>query len=178
MTTKDEAIQQAMEALRFYADGEHEVTLTTVKDGKPINWVSERERLRQDGYTFYVEGCDGEENFVEDGNRAKAALGALTAALAEQQEPDLSGLRPATQEAIRGWLKDGTFVETIIRTQLQQERELMRYEAQTAQREPLADELVGLLEEVRRCFTRDDDLPDELLPRIDAAIERAHGTKP
>lgn len=41
--------------------------------------------------------------------------------------------------------------------------------------EPLTDELIGLLEEVSRCFTRNDDLPDELLPRIDAAIERAHG---
>jgi hypothetical protein len=31
--------------------------------------------------------------------------------------------------------------------------------------------LVALLDEVRRHFTRDDDLPDDLLPRIDKAIE-------
>ena len=31
-------------------------------------------------------------------------------------------------------------------------------------------ELVGLLDEVRSHFTRDDDLPDDLLPRIDAAL--------
>lgn len=31
-------------------------------------------------------------------------------------------------------------------------------------------ELVGLLYEVRSHFTRDNDLPDELLPRIDAAL--------
>lgn len=28
-----------------------------------------------------------------------------------------------------------------------------------------------LLDEVRCCFTRDDDLPDELLPRIDSLLE-------
>jgi hypothetical protein len=33
---------------------------------------------------------------------------------------------------------------------------------------PLRD----LLEEVRQCFTRDDDLPGDLLPRIDAALDR------
>jgi hypothetical protein len=31
-------------------------------------------------------------------------------------------------------------------------------------------DLVALLDEVRQQFTRDDDLPDDLLPRIDAAI--------
>lgn len=31
-------------------------------------------------------------------------------------------------------------------------------------------ELVGLLDEVRSHFTRDDDLPDDLMPRIDAAL--------
>src|SRR5690606_28086184 len=35
-------------------------------------------------------------------------------------------------------------------------------------------ELVGLLDEVRSHFTRDDDLPDDLLPRIDAAIAAQH----
>lgn len=37
----------------------------------------------------------------------------------------------------------------------------------------LAEELRmmgALLDEVRSCFTRDDDLPDNLLPRIDAAL--------
>lgn len=33
------------------------------------------------------------------------------------------------------------------------------------------EDLASLLNEVRGCFTRDDDLPDELLPRIDAALE-------
>ena len=36
-------------------------------------------------------------------------------------------------------------------------------------------ELVGLLDEVRSHFTRDDDLPDDLLPRIDAALRWVAG---
>ena len=36
-------------------------------------------------------------------------------------------------------------------------------------------ELVGLLDEVRSHFTRDDDLPDDLLPRIDAALAAQPG---
>lgn len=38
------------------------------------------------------------------------------------------------------------------------------------------DELLALLDEVRRNFTRDDDLPDDLLPRIDAAIDKSTGS--
>jgi hypothetical protein len=38
------------------------------------------------------------------------------------------------------------------------------------------DELLSLLSDVSACFTRDDDLPDNLLPRIDAAIKKAEGT--
>jgi hypothetical protein len=36
---------------------------------------------------------------------------------------------------------------------------------------PSREDLIALLNEVRQCFTRDDDLPDDLLPRIDAAID-------
>lgn len=39
-------------------------------------------------------------------------------------------------------------------------------------------ELVGLLVEVRSHFTRDDDLPDDLLPRIDAALAAPPGGEP
>ena len=46
--------------------------------------------------------------------------------------------------------------------------------APCAAQQPAAEgemgELVGLLDEVRSHFTRDDDLPDDLLPRIDAAL--------
>lgn len=37
------------------------------------------------------------------------------------------------------------------------------------------DELLALLTEVAGNFTRDDDLPDNLLPRIDAAIAKSEG---
>lgn len=37
------------------------------------------------------------------------------------------------------------------------------------------DELLALLTEVAGNFTRDDDLPDNLLPRIDAAIDKVEG---
>jgi hypothetical protein len=36
---------------------------------------------------------------------------------------------------------------------------------------PSREDLVSLLDEVRQCFTRDDALPDDLLPRIDTAID-------
>lgn len=41
--------------------------------------------------------------------------------------------------------------------------------------EALAGELTNLLDEVRCSFTRDDDLPNGLLPRIDAAIDAVGG---
>lgn len=34
-----------------------------------------------------------------------------------------------------------------------------------------------LLDEVRSLFTRDDDMPDDLLPRIDAALAAQQGDK-
>lgn len=43
-----------------------------------------------------------------------------------------------------------------------------------AQQHGAVDEVTvlrGLLDEVRSHFTRDDDLPDDLLPRIDAALD-------
>lgn len=40
------------------------------------------------------------------------------------------------------------------------------------ERAPSCDHLIILLSEVSANFTRDDDLPDDLLPRIDAAIKQ------
>lgn len=37
------------------------------------------------------------------------------------------------------------------------------------------DPAMRLLHEVRCCFTRDDDLPDDLLPRIDAVVDAVDG---
>lgn len=39
----------------------------------------------------------------------------------------------------------------------------------------LIAELLTLLDEVRKNFTSDDDLPDNLLPRVDAVIAKAQG---
>jgi len=50
----------------------------------------------------------------------------------QAQEPDLSGLQPQTQERIRGWLADGTFVCRAIGTMQEQEREIMAYAADAA----------------------------------------------
>ena len=44
------------------------------------------------------------------------------------QEPDLLGLKPDTQEAIKGWIADGTFVERAIGVLHEQESENMRLE--------------------------------------------------
>ncbi|MDZ7920721.1 hypothetical protein [Rhodoferax sp.] len=50
------------------------------------------------------------------------------------QEPELSGLKPQTQERIREWLADGTFVSRAIGTMQEQERELIAYETKQAQK--------------------------------------------
>jgi len=54
-----------------------------------------------------------------------------------QQHPDLSHLRPETQEAIRGWIKDGTFFDRAIGAMHDQEKRLMAYE-KAQQQEPVA----------------------------------------
>lgn len=54
-----------------------------------------------------------------------------------QQHPDLSHLRPETQEAIRGWIKDGTFFDRAIGAMHDQEQRLMAYE-KAQQQEPVA----------------------------------------
>lgn len=50
-------------------------------------------------------------------------------------------------------------------------RQINRQEELEAQR----DDLLALLKEVAGNFTQDDDLPDNLLPRIDAAIAKVEG---
>ena len=63
---------------------------------------------------------------------------------AQQQEPDFSGLKPSTQEVIKGWIEDGTFIKRAIGAMQEQEAENMRLEKmvkdQPAQQEPLTDE--------------------------------------
>jgi hypothetical protein len=47
----------------------------------------------------------------------------------------------------------------------------LAYAAPVPAEAPRRDDLLKLLDEVRQCFTRDDDLPNDLLPRIDAALD-------
>lgn len=84
----------------------------------------------------------------------------ISAALGEIQEMwDFARLRGGTARLMRGWSDALSAVE----------HGLAAVEPRTVQAEP--EEGVALLDEVRRAFTRDDDLPDELLPRIDTYIE-------
>lgn len=53
---------------------------------------------------------------------------ALYAAPPVQQEVDLSGLKPATQEVVKGWIADGTFIKRAICAMQEQEAENMRLE--------------------------------------------------
>lgn len=69
-----------------------------------------------------------------------AAINALAEQPARQREPDLSGLKPSTQEVIKGWIEDGTFIERAIGAMQEQEAENMRLEKMAApvQQEPVA----------------------------------------
>ncbi len=70
---------------------------------------------------------------VED--TIREALAEQPAQQPAQQHPDLSHLRPETQEAFRGWLKDGTFVERAMGVMMDQERQLRAYK-KAQQQEP------------------------------------------
>ena len=79
--------QQALEALRFYAEESHHLTLTGFKNGKRIDWDQERDRLEKAGYRFSHENHNSTEEYVEDGRRAQDALNNLEEALSQQAEP-------------------------------------------------------------------------------------------
>jgi len=84
------------------------------------------------------------EYHMESSSFAKRVDDIFKEALAQpQQEPDLSGLKPSTQEVIKGWIEDGTFIERAIGAMQEQEAENMRLEKmaapQPAQRKPLTD---------------------------------------
>ena len=81
-------VEQALEALRFYAEESHHLTLTGFKNGKRIDWDQERDRLEKAGYRFAHENHNSTEAYVEDGRRARDALNNLEEALAQQAEPE------------------------------------------------------------------------------------------
>lgn len=105
ITIDRKLMEFALEALRFYADNCHEVTLTGFKDGQRIDWKSERARLEKSCYSLSHESYNGHENFVEDGSRAQDALDALEAALAEPAQPE-TPRRKGLAQALRG-MADG-----------------------------------------------------------------------
>ena len=81
--------QQAGEVVRaaieFYANGDHIVDL----HGQ-IDWTTERDRMRERGFSMVCEGYNGIEVFVEDGRMAQAALAHINATPtppAQQGEP-------------------------------------------------------------------------------------------
>jgi len=82
-----ELIEAARVALEFYANGEHEITLTGFKDGKRIDWGAEHRALEVRGFAFRGENYNSTENFVETGQKARNALAAIDAALAAAEQP-------------------------------------------------------------------------------------------
>jgi len=56
----------------------------------------------------------------------------------EQAEPDLSNLQTTTQEKVRKWIADGTFIERAIGVMTDQEKEIVRLEKEQEQAEPAA----------------------------------------
>lgn len=73
-------------------------------------------------------------------------------------EPDLSGLKPSTQEVIKRWIADGTFIERAIGAMQEQERENMRLEKTVAAQpnEPLTDELLSALDRIVKTVPAQD----------------------
>ena len=80
------------------------------------------------------------------------AIKALEEALAQPaQGPDLSGLKPATQEAIKGWIADRTVVERAVGVMFEQEREISRLE-KLAAAQPASPECKTVAEQTAYAF--------------------------
>ena len=94
------AARQALEALRFYADCRHQVTLTGFKNGSRIGWDQERDRLEKAGYRFSHESYNSTEEYVEDGRRAQGALNNLEEALAQHSPATLIDPRGSLGEPV------------------------------------------------------------------------------
>jgi len=94
----------------------------------------------KDAMKLALEALEGfkspEIGSVESFEQCEKAITVLQEALAEQpaqqREPDLSGLKPSTQEVIKGWIEDGTFIQRAIGAMQEQEAENMRLEKMAA----------------------------------------------
>jgi len=83
--------------------------------------------------------------------------------------------RLTTERDMSRWklknLDDAEAKESMYRVGLTQEREITNLTKECDQLKAKNEKLIDLLTEVSRNYTRDDDLPDELLPRIDVTLE-------
>ena len=81
-----EALDRAIKALKFYADGDFSVMLTGFKNGKRINWKEEQKSLEERGFSRVCELYDGSEEWAENGQVAQTAIDSIEAALISYQE--------------------------------------------------------------------------------------------
>ena len=82
-----------------------------------------------------------------------------------------SGQDPAEQNPWRQRRTLERIPLSVVQERLDADARLEAEERMSAESPP--PDLRSLLEEVRHCFTRDDDLPDDLLPRIDCALSES-----
>ena len=155
-----QAAQQALEALRFYAEESHHLTLTGFKNGKRIDWDQERDRLEKAGYRFAHENHNSTEAYVEDGRRARDALNNLEEALSQQAEPVEPVAWISKEKSLLSWDKFYPDMTPLFTA--------------PPQRKPLTDEEIDHITDQQ--WTANHDTPVYAAHRAYArAIERAHG---
>lgn len=76
----DSPVAKLVEALKFYADGCHQVTLTNIPRKSGFDWDTERQKLNDKGFFMAAEHSNGSEHFVEDGSVAAEAFVTLSPA--------------------------------------------------------------------------------------------------
>jgi len=84
-------IDKLVEALRFYADRNHEAMLTGFENGKSIDWAAERKKLEERGFSLACELYDASEFYVENGRTARDTLDAYEK---EQEAQPAQALKP------------------------------------------------------------------------------------
>lgn len=80
-----EPVAKLVEALQFYADGCHQVTLTNIPRKHGFDWDTERQKLNDKGFFMAAENSNGSEHFVEDGTVAAEAIAASAPSRAQAE---------------------------------------------------------------------------------------------
>lgn len=122
-----------------------------------------REVLLANGFTF-EDGCADLKDHVYEAAYAVLAI-AQPALPSERVWP--KEVTPEMIEAFKTSFKDGSISTDRLTCAILALLKAAPFESTSRTEQPLRD----LLEEVRHSFTRDDDLPGDLLPRIDAALD-------